>query len=683
MAKKKKVDKTEAYDNEELMREVHERYNAARDKERQNQDDGYEALAFLRDQWPQSLRAERENEGRPCMVVDQTQAFLAQVQNDARQMRPSMKLIPVDDEGDEEIAEKRNDILRYAENRSDADYVYYSAFDQAVSCGLGHWKWEIEEGTETTFEKELRISLIEDGLSVLWDVDAVRPTREDALWCFEPFDISRLSFKDKFPKANPDDFNDLGCRSVEWYSGDYIRLARYWKKKKVTRKLVRLGNGAVVRIDDIDDELELEAVKAMAVETFERDGYEICNYLVSGREVLEGPVEFPGSYIPIIPVVGKEFRVGREVVRRGLVWYMMDAQRLVNYYTSADAEITALQPKAPYMVTKKNIDAYMSSWLQANRKNLPFLLYEPDSSNGGAAPQRVPPPVSSQGIINGLEMAYEAMKKVTGIYDAGLGNRSNESSGKAIEARQRESDVGTYNFIDNFNRSIKFSSKVGNQLIPFVYDTARTLRIMGEDGQTKKMEINQGGYEIDGVLTGVINDVTVGSYDVVSSMGPSYTTRREEAKEGMIELLRTMPESGQLIMDLVVKAQDWPMADDIAKRFRTLLPPQIRMIDADEKELQEMQEQGVGQPQQPPPDPEAQAKAAREMQQAEIEAQKSQIEIQMMQVELETKKQLAAIELQIKQQELENKQAQYVMNAHTDHLKNMAASQNASRASEQ
>ena len=112
---------------------------------------------------------------------------------------------------------------------------------------------------------------------------------------------------------------------------------------------------------------------------------------------------------------------------------------------------------------------------------------------------------------------------VTGIYDASLGSRSNEISGRAILARQREGDTGTFVYIDNWSRAIRHTGKILVDLIPHVYDTARTLRIVGEDGRTDVLEINRPmGLDADwGVTPRIMNDVTVGSYDVVLDMGPA------------------------------------------------------------------------------------------------------------------------------------------------------------------
>jgi len=314
---------------------------------------------------------------------------------------------------------------------------------------------------------------------------------------------------------------------------------------------------------------------------------------------------------------------------------------MYNYYSSAETEIVALQPKAPFMGTELNFSTNLNQWQDANIKNYPFMVYKPDPANGSVMPQRIAPALKSDGILEGLKRAEEDMYRVTGIYPSGLGKQANETSGKAIAYRQREGDTGTFVYIDNFARAIKHTGRILIDMIPHVYDTKRTVRILGEDGQVDEAKLNQPHtqFMMNGLqgltpVQQIENDVTVGQYDVMTQVGPSYTTRREEAKEGMINLMQTSPGFAPLIMDLVAKAQDWPMADTIAERAHLLLPPMIQMAEmarkngATDEEIQkavldEMQQQ------QQKPDPKAQAEAESIQQKTQQEGEKHQADMQI------------------------------------------------------
>jgi hypothetical protein len=197
-----------------------------------------------------------------------------------------------------------------------------------------------------------------------------------------------------------------------------------------------------------------------------------------------------------------------------------------------------------------------------------------DPKSPGTRPDRIIPPVSSQGITEGSLQAADDMKAVIGIYDASLGAKSNETSGVAIRARQREGDVGTFVYIDNFSLAIQRTGLIIVDLIPHIYDTERMVRIVGNDGREELLEINK-PVIIDGIER-VIHDVTVGAYDVVLEQGPSYSTKRAEAREGMTEFIRAVPAAAALVGDLYAKAQDWPNAEEIGERLEALLPPQVQ-----------------------------------------------------------------------------------------------------------
>lgn len=642
----------------DILAQARKDWDAAQEREQDNIRLAYEDLEFLAgdgySQWPSSELKKREDESRPVLQINELPQFVHQITGDIRQMRPAIKVVPVDSGADEKIASLRGGLIRYIENRSDASAVYFRAADSQVACGIGHWKVITEYADRSTFNQEIRIAPIEDGVAVLWDPDASLPTKEDARFCFEPVDMSRGAFEKQWPDIVPSDFDDASWKSnSEWCTDDYVRVAAYWVKEP-TEKLLALGlDGSIADITDADDSV-IAYHLAQGARVEKRESYKVSRYLITASNVLEWPTDYPGRYIPIIPVVGEEVRIGRKIIRKGIVRDAKDPQRMLNYFHSAHTEVVALQPKAPFIGTETNFAKYQDMWSSANTQNLPYLVYEPDSKNGSIAPQRVQPPVSSQGITDGLQISKQDLRSVIGIYDAGLGERSNETSGKAILARQREGDVGSFLYIDNFTRAVRHTGSVINDLIPHIYDTERTIRIMGEDGKIDVLEINKAkGLDQSG-QTVFDHDITQGSYDVVATVGPSYTTRREEAREAMIEFVRAAPEAGSLIIDLLAKAHDFPMADDIAKRLRANLPPQILAMEEAEKQGMDPEQarKAVMEQMQPPPDPQmakVQADAEQNAQKLAFEKESEAIKAEQAQQEMTLKAQIAQAELEQKE----------------------------------
>lgn len=616
-------------EKDELLKTARARWNRGMDRERENIKLAYDDLDFLAgNQWPVEVAKTRNDESRPVLTNNQMPQFVHQVTGDIRQMRPAIKVVGVDDDADPKLADLREGMTRYIENRSDAAGIYSQAADSQVACGIGHARIMTEYADDTTFEQEIRIEGVDDGVSVLWDPDAKRLTREDANWCFVPVDYTAATFKENWPDASMDEFEDVKNWEYysDWKTDDTVRVAEYWVKKPKTLTLALTKDGKTV--DCTEDEEDgsytaqekLKLCMANGARIEKRESYQVCRYLITVSDVLESQ-EWAGRFIPIVPFVGEEVRIGRKVVRRGIIREAKDAQRQYNYFTSAHTEVVALQPKAPFMVTEVNVAKYQDMWEQAGTKNYPYLLYTPDAKNGSKAPERVSPAVSSQGITDGLTLANENMRRIIGIYDASLGARSNETSGVAIKARDKQGDTGTVVYRDNFTRAVRQIGKIVIDLIPHVYDTQRTIRIMGEDGKIDLMKINQerdeAGMPIVNPQTGepvMLNDMAAGSYDVIAEAGNSYATKREEASENMLAFMQAMPDVAPLVGDLVAKVQDWPMAEKFAERLHATLPPQVL---AAEKEAEAKES---GQPPQVDPAQAQQQQMAEQVQQAQLQA---------------------------------------------------------------
>ncbi len=562
------------------------RFELATDHDRHNTDAAYEDLEFcdLEEQWPDDARKLREDEKRPCQTFNRLPQFVRQITGDMRQMRPSIKVVPVDSGADKEVARIRAGLIRYIENRSDAQSVYVQGAESQVKCGIGHWRVIKEYADDVTFNQELRVVAVADGLGVKWDPDATLPNKEDAKFCFVPVDFSHDKYKERWPDQPISDLSDdEKGTATGWYGADFVRVCEYWIKTQSTRTLALLQHGAIEDLTT-DTTDKADRYKAQGIRVESRESYKVCRYLISHAGILEGPVEWPGRYIPIVRCVGEEMQIGRKTYRRGVVRFVKGAQQAYNYSRSQQTEIVALQPKAPYLGTETNFKGWEPFWNYANVKAFPYLPYTPDPKNGGAPPQRLAPPISSQGVSEAIALAAEDMKAIIGIYDAGLGARSNETSGRAILARQREGDVGSFVYQDNWARAIRHTATILNDLIPHVYDAERTIRILGEDGKEQLIDINKAAPG-DGTeeTERVVNDVTVGAYDVVFQPGPSYSTRREEARDGMNSFIQAAPQVAPLVLDLIAEAQDWPMAERIGRRLETLLPPDVQRREAQER----------------------------------------------------------------------------------------------------
>lgn len=525
---------------------------------------------------------------RPCLTINKLPQHVKQITNEQRMNRPSVKVIPVDDKGDVEVAEIYNGVIRHIEYISDADVAYDTACENQVAYGEGYIRLLTEYCDETTFDQDIKIGRVRNSFSVYMDPLIQDPTGADARWCFITEDMTKSEYEQLYPNAAP--INTLmslgtGDQSIsQWINENTVRIAEYFyiENEKTTLNLYP-NNLTAFEGTAEDKTLRSMFGKPLRSRVSDRKKVKWCK--INGYEILEER-EWAGSYIPVIRVVGNEFEVDGRVYISGLVRNAKDAQRMYNYWVSQEAEMLALAPKAPFIGYGGQFEGYEQQWKTANTQNWPYLEVNPDVTDGQGntlpLPQRAQPPMASSGLLQAKAGASEDIKSATGQYNASLGMTSNERSGKAILARQREGDVGTYHYVDNLARAIRHVGRQLVDLIPKIYDTERIARIIGEDGESSTVKMNPMQQEpvkkivnSEGVVIDKIYNFSVGKYDVRVVTGPGYATKRQEALESMGQLLQTNPQLWQVAGDLFVKNMDWPGAQDLAKRFEKTLDPKV------------------------------------------------------------------------------------------------------------
>lgn len=615
------------YDPDDLLREAQARYREAVNADRPNREAAQDDLRFLAgEQWDPRVEQDRIRDGRPVLTIPRLAQFVNQVVNDIRLNKPAITVRPVDNGADEKIAETYTGLIRNIEATSDADSAYVGAAEYAVRCGMGHFRILTRYVDDDAWQQEICIEPIHNPQAVVWDPAAKKLTREDANYCFVLQRIPRKAFRREFPNAALADMErPVPVDWEEWATYDSVQIAEYWVKVPMMRTVARSPDGQVFDVTGMPP-AAVEQMVTAGGEVRQVESHKVCSYLISAGEVLAGPFEWPGKFIPIVPVVGSEVWVGDRVVRFGMVRFAKDAQRSFNYHRSAEVETAALAPKAPYIATPEQIKGYEEDWARANQDNQSVLLYNPDPQAGGP-PQRIaPPPIPAAFAQLALEAA-EDMKAVTGIYDAALGARSNETSGRAIMARQREGDVGSFHYIDNLSKSIAYAGRILVDLIPRIYDNERVVRVLGEDGIPEAVPIN-----VETPDGRKLHDLSLGRYDVVVRSGPAFSTRREESAQAMMEFMRVYPPAAAAIGDLVADAMDWPGAKEIAERLRAVMPPGL----AEAAKAKARGEEPPPPPEPPPPGPEeieAMAKAEKaqaDAEKAKADAEKARLEVQQM-----------------------------------------------------
>lgn len=578
----------------DILKEARELFEECQSHAKDNYVAALEDIRFgrLGKQWPDEVKKQRDIDKRPCLTINKLAPVIRQVVNDARQNRPSMSIHPVDSDADVETAKVIGGLIRNIEASSNADVAYDTAVEHAVAGGFGYWRVNIDYSMDageaddlnsygsSLFEQDIVIKRVANPQSVYGDPWSTEADSSDWNTAFVIEEVSKKAYKRKYKGAKLTDFDGATWSDITdpWKSEDKVLVAEYWKRTEVIKQAIGIENGeefSVVLVDEFEKllkELGPDAVKAVT-QPRPIKCYKVKQYLLSGVEELDSN-DWLGKYIPIIPVYGDEVNEGGKRHFRSLIRDSKDAQQMFNYWRTTATEVVALAPRVPFIGPKGAFKTDAAKWRTANTASHAFIEFD-----GPAQPTREQFAGVPAGMIQEAMNASDDIKAITGIYDASLGARSNETSGKAIMARQREGDISTFHFIDNLTRAIRHTGKIMIDLIPKVYTTERIIRVLGPDGKAETKQINQeyeAGQDKEGNAKLAIHDLRVGKYDLVVTAGPSFTSRREEAAAQMIELIRSYPDAAPVIGDLLAKNFDWPGADEIAERLEKLLPPGIK-----------------------------------------------------------------------------------------------------------
>ena len=553
------------------------------------------------DQWPVEIQNSRNLESRPCLTINKIDAYIRQVTNQQRQQRPRIKVHPVNNLADYKIAQVIEGITRHIEVNSSADTAYDTAFDYAVRMGWGYWRVNYKYVREDSFDQEIYIDAIDNPFTVYFDPNSIRPDGSDAERCLITTVLDKKIFREMYPGAN-DGANfqqrSTGDDTASWVTKEDIRLAEYFYIERERAKLYLLSDGTTSFGDSDSFFQRVEAAGLTIVDERESFRKAVKWVKMTALEILEEKT-WAGKYIPVVPCYGAQVIVDDKRKKYGLVRFAKDPQRMYNFWRTSMTESVALAPKAKWLLAEGQDEGHENEWAMANIKSMPVLRYKQKDIEGvpAPAPTRLQPEPPPAGIMEAAGAISADLQMVLGIMDPNQ-LPSGNISGKALAGQQNQVDLSNFHFYDNLTRSIAQTGRIILDLIPHIYDTQRVMRIIGSDGQPDMTTINEAN-EIGEVL----NDVTVGEYDVVMDTGPGFQTKRQQAVEQMMPLLTGNQELFNIAGDLVFRNMDFPGADVIADRLAAMnpmanideksdIPPEAQMrLAQSEQMIQQLQQQ--------------------------------------------------------------------------------------------
>jgi hypothetical protein len=546
-------------------------------------------------QWPDVIWRQRSTvDKKPCLTVNVTAQHCNQIINNIRQNRPQCKVLPADSKADKKTAEILAGLIRNIQVASHADVAHDTGAEHAIYGGEGYWVISTDWESPTSFDQVITINPIENPQLVLID-PYCGLNKLKAQWGFVFEDISKEEAKRLYGKDGVDPSTWANDTARGWFSENMTRIAKYYYCEQVEDTLYLMGDGTTALKSELQKQGGDEAV-AMADETAKlieaqtggkakrsttRLQWKFCK-LVGGHDKPVDVKEWPGQYLPIIQVVGKEVNVNGEIIRKGVVRDLKDPARIVNYSYSGAIEAVALQNKIPYIAAEAAIEGHEDEWAAANQSTASTLTYNhiDDEGNPIPKPERQQPAVMPMAQVNMLQLSVEQMRAASGQQNSNFGIKSEASSGVGIQRLKVQGETATFHFPDNLARALHDEAVVLIDLIPKIYDTQRVVRILGIDGKEDQAVLSpelEGAYrEADEGDVKAIFNPSVGRYDVVIDTGPSYQTQRQEAAAALTEIASTNPALMQVAGDIIMKAYDFPFSEQLAERLKKTLPPNLQ-----------------------------------------------------------------------------------------------------------
>lgn len=543
-------------------------------------------------QWPEDVYQQRAATlGKPCLTINLTAQHCNQIINAIRQNRPAGKVLPVDSLSDPDTAEILGGLCRSIQSYSNADTAHDLAAEHAIYGGEGYWRILTEYESEESFDQVITIKALTNPQLIYIDPDAVEPDRSDAKWGFIFEDISKEQAQEDHPELDQVSWVTDGDKG--WVKKDTIRRAEYFWCENIEDTLYLLGDGttalksklpAGAKVSGNVLTLGTQVLPIAKERTTKIKQWYWCK-LVGGETEPVDKREWPGKYLPIVTVVGKELNVNGDIVRKGIVRDLKDPARMVNYSYSASVETLALQNKVPYLAAAESIENFEDIWGAANIENRAYLPWNAFNEEGQPLPkpERQQPAMMAAAQVQMLQLSTEEMRAASGQQSANFGIKSEAASGVGIQRLKAQGEIATFHFPDNLARALNYEMRVLIDLIPKIYDSKRIVRILGLDGSEDSAHLDpdmpQPYAEMPGEEAGEVAKIfnpLMGRYDVAIDTGPSYHTQRQEAAEALTNLTQHNPQIMQVAGDIVMRAYDFPMAEEMAKRLEKTLPPGVK-----------------------------------------------------------------------------------------------------------
>lgn len=584
--------------DEALLKEIRDRYDYGQDEWREIRKEAAEDMRVVAgDPWKPSERSQREEAGRPCIALDEIGQYINQTVNGVREHKRAIQVTATGNGANDTWAEKRANLIRQIEYRSNAQTAYTTGFENTIQRSYGCWRIKADFIGPKSFDQELLIDPIPNPDLVTPDPDFQVPSGDDMQWLFYEESWAFRDYKRKWPNAVVRDFEGTWAElAPKWLSRERIKIAEYWRIDPVDDVLVRVqlptGQIADVFESELADYTDVKRGKVLQRRDVEVP--QVQKYLTNGVEILER-TDWPGASIPWVMCLGKVLYVNGDGATKRLIQSQVRQARgpamLYCYYRTAEAEQVGMATKFPWFIRRGSLTEDQKLKLQRSFHE-PIAFIEVDVTNDNM-PQGFTPemPVRNtfvpeiQALEVGAEGARRAIQAAMGISPLPTSaQRRNEKSGVALREMRDAEQTGSFHFVDHYELALTRTGALLNQVIPFYYDTAKDVTVRDAAGEPEQIRIND-PQTPDSV------DLTKGDYDITLGSGPAVQSEREAANDFSDKLVDNLqviaavsgPQAAAKILGLAVKLKNigplgQEMADIISPddQNQAPLPPDVQ-----------------------------------------------------------------------------------------------------------
>lgn len=550
-------------------------------------------LKFLNlDQWePQEAR--KRNNKRLMLTADQLNAPVDQIVNSVRQNKPGPVVSPAGGGTDKEAADIMAGILRRIDYDNRSWMCFETAMENATGGNFGCWEVGLEYKNDRSFSRVITVTSIPNANEmVFFDPSAIEKDRSDALWAIQIVAYSPQKYKEQFPESKAakqgvmksvrsffDSFRDNTLGG--WVTEDTIQVAKYWKVQ-FEKETLRMYTNGVCYWDSEADKIPAGVERKPDVDPRYVQKRKVVCYITNGVEFLRKPYDWPGMFIPLFPVYGRERWVENKRFITSMIQGAKQAQQAFNYAFTGACEVLATTTKSPWIGLLGQFKSKYLQWKNANTDIAAFLEYDEVTLANGlihtAPPTRnvSEPPIQS--FLAFCQLCSNAIQRATSVFDPSLGRQKSDQSGRAIQELQEQSVEGNFHWSDSLTITLTHYYRAVADLVQNEYDQPQVMEIIRPDGEAEQAEINRefdAGTDAQGKPIRKHHNIRDGNFAFAVSIGRSAETQRQAAAVKIDALIKVLPP--QMVAeaaDLIAKLHDLgPLGDAIADRW---IPPQYR-----------------------------------------------------------------------------------------------------------